>query len=155
MVTGFAHLVGKLIWNILVGFICASLVFMTYKANQPMTVTEAPKGMSYVEFMQDRLDAAKTVKPSQCGWGMMLSLAAIGPIYSVVYTAVGVIADGVIDPHNLGACLRVADGAGAALQQVIDGDGRVERLRPGAAGQEAIAERQRASCAFHFFCFFC
>lgn len=94
MVTGFAHLVGKLIWNILVGFICASLVFMTYKANQPMTVTAAPKGMSYVEFMQDRLDAAKTVKPSQCGWGMMLSLAAIGPIYSVVYTAVGVNPDG-------------------------------------------------------------
>mgnify|MGYP000887018501 FL=1 len=71
MVTGFAHLVGKLIWNILVGFICASLVFVTYQANQPMTVTEAPKGMSYVEFMQDRLDAAKIVKPSQCGWGMM------------------------------------------------------------------------------------
>ena len=71
MVTGFAQLVGKLIWNILVGFMCASLVFVTYKANQPMTVTEAPKGMSYVEFMQDRLDAAKRVKPSQCGWGMM------------------------------------------------------------------------------------
>ena len=103
MVTGFAHLVGKLIWNILVGFICASLVFMTYKANQPMTVTEAPKGMSYVEFMQDRLDAAKTVKPSQCGWGMMLSLAAIGPIYSIVYTAVGV------NPHGFLAKVTAPD----------------------------------------------
>jgi len=30
MVTGFTHLVGKLIWNILVGFVCASLVFVTY-----------------------------------------------------------------------------------------------------------------------------
>lgn len=44
--------------------------------------------------MRDRLDASKTVKPSQCGWGMMLSLAAIGPIYSVVYTSVGVNPDG-------------------------------------------------------------
>ena len=94
MIAGFIHLVGKIIWNILVGFVCASLVFVTYKANQPMTVSEAPKGMSYVEFMQDRLDAAKTVQPSQCGWGMMLTLATIGPVYSVVYTSVGVNPDG-------------------------------------------------------------
>ena len=103
MVTGFTHLVGKLIWNILVGFVFASLVFVTYKANQPMTVTEAPKGMSYVEFMKDRLDAAKIVKPSQCGWGMMLSLAAIGPIYSIVYTAVGV------NPHGFLAKVTAPD----------------------------------------------
>ena len=50
--------------------------------------------MTYFEFMSDRIDAAKTVKPSQCGWGMMLSLVALGPIYSVVYTEVAVHPDG-------------------------------------------------------------
>jgi len=69
-------------------------IFIGYKANQPMSVAGAPKGMTYVEFIQDRLDAAPTVKPSRCGWGMMLSLAALGPIYSVVYTDVAIYPDG-------------------------------------------------------------
>ena len=46
--------------------------------------------MTYVEFIKDRIDAAKTVEPSRCGWGMMLSLVTLGPIYSVVYTAVAI-----------------------------------------------------------------
>ena len=62
-----------------------------------MTVTGAPDGMTYVEFIQDRLDAAKTIKPSQCGWGMILSLATLGPIYSVVYKNVAIHPDGVLD----------------------------------------------------------
>jgi hypothetical protein len=90
MVAGLIHLVGKVFWNAVIVLVCASLIFIGYKANQPMTVVGAPKGMTYAEFIQDRLDAAKTVKPSQCGWGMMLTLAAIGPTYSVVYTSVGV-----------------------------------------------------------------
>ena len=55
-----------------------------------MSVTGAPAGMTYFEFMKNRLGAAKTVEPSRCGWGMMLSLAVLGPIYSVVYTAVAI-----------------------------------------------------------------
>lgn len=94
MIAGFIYLVGRIIRMLLVSVICASLIFVTYKAKHPMTVTEAPKGMTYAEFMWDRLDAAKTVKPSQCGWGMMMSLAVLGPIYSVVYTSVGVNPDG-------------------------------------------------------------
>lgn len=70
--------------------ICLGLVFVGFRANQPMVVPEAPEGMTYFEFMQDRIDAAKTVEPSRCGWGMMLSLATLGPIYSVVYTAVAI-----------------------------------------------------------------
>jgi hypothetical protein len=70
--------------------ICLGLVFIGYKVNQPMIVPEAPEGMTYVEFMKDRIDAAKTVEPSRCGWGMMLSLATLGPIYSVVYTVVAI-----------------------------------------------------------------
>ena len=94
MITGLFHLVWKVVWNTFVILVCSSLIFVGYKANQPMSVTEAPQGMTYVEFIQDRLDAAKTVQPSQCGWGMMLSLAALGPIYSVVYTSVAVNPDG-------------------------------------------------------------
>jgi hypothetical protein len=66
------------------------VVFIGFKVNQPMSVTGAPEGLTYVEFMKDRIDAAKTVEPSRCGWGMMLSLAALGPIYSAVYTAVAI-----------------------------------------------------------------
>jgi len=62
-----------------------------------MSVACAPKGMTYVEFIQDRLEAAKTVEPSRCGWGMMLSLAALGPIYSVVYTKVAIHPGGFLD----------------------------------------------------------
>jgi hypothetical protein len=94
MIAGFFHLVWKVISNTILILVCVSLIFIGYKANQPMAITEAPSNMTFVEFIQDRLDAAKTVQPSQCGWGMMLSLAALGPIYSVVYTSVAVNPDG-------------------------------------------------------------
>lgn len=75
----------------------------------------APKGMTYFEFMSDRIDAAKTVKPSQCGRGMILSLAALGPIYSAVYSEVGIHPDGILvrgtapDPDiPKGGCRRSA-----------------------------------------------
>ncbi len=74
--------------------ICAGLIFVSYKANQTMMVAGAPEGMTYVEFIQDRINAAKTVEPSRCGWGVMLSLAVLGPIYSVVYTAVAIYPNG-------------------------------------------------------------
>ena len=97
MIAGFIHLVWKVIWNVVVVFVCSGLIFIGYKANQPMNVAGAPKGMTYVEFIQDRFDAAQTVKPSRCGWGMMLSLAALGPIYSVVYTEVAIHLGGFLD----------------------------------------------------------
>jgi hypothetical protein len=90
-------MIGKLIMFIMKVFgktiilmVCVGLVFVVYKANQPMAVPDPTQGMTYAEFMQDRIDAAKTVEPSRCGWGMMLSLVTLGPIYSVVYTAVGI-----------------------------------------------------------------
>lgn len=97
MIAGFIHLVWKVIWNVVVVLVCAGLIFIGYKANQPMSVAGAPKGMTYVEFIQDRLDAAQTIKPSRCGWSMMLSLAALGPIYSVVYTEVAIHPGGFLD----------------------------------------------------------
>ena len=86
----------KALGRALVLVICLGLVFVGYKANQPMAIQDAPEGMTYIEFIQDRIDAAKTVEPSRCGWGMMLSLAALGPIYSVVYTMVAINPDGTL-----------------------------------------------------------
>jgi len=60
--------------------ICSSILFIAYKGNQPMQVPQVPKGMTYFDFLADRIDATKTVEPSRCGWGMMLSLAVLGPI---------------------------------------------------------------------------
>ena len=96
MIAGLFHLVWKVIWNTTLILVCAGLVFIGFKANQPMSVSDAPKGMTYIEFMQDRIEAAKTVEPSRCGWGMMLSLATLGPIYSVVYTAVAINPEGTL-----------------------------------------------------------
>lgn len=90
MIAGFIHFIWKVIWNSTVILVCAGLIFIGFKANQPMSVVGAPEGMTYIEFMKDRTVAAKTVEPSRCGWGMMLSLAALGPIYSVVYTVVAI-----------------------------------------------------------------
>jgi hypothetical protein len=94
MIAGLFHFVWKIIWNTIVILVCAGLGFVSYKANQPMMVKEAPAGMTYIEFIQDRIDAAKTVEPSRCGWGMMISLAVLGPIYSVVYTDVAIYPNG-------------------------------------------------------------
>lgn len=90
MIAGLIHFIWKLIWNTTVILVCAGLIFIGFKANQPMSVPDAPDGMTYFKFMQDRIEAAKTVEPSRCGWGMMFSLATLGPIYSVLYTAVAI-----------------------------------------------------------------
>jgi hypothetical protein len=96
MIGIFLKLFGGIIKIVIVLAICSSILFVAYKGNQPMNVPQAPKGMTYFKFMSDRIDAAKTVKPSQCGWGMILSLAVLGPIYSAVYTEVGIHPDGFI-----------------------------------------------------------
>ena len=87
-------LIGWVVKTAVILAICSSILFVAYKGNQPMQVPEAPKGMTYFEFVADRIDAVKTVEPSRCGWGMMLSLATLGPIYSFVYTEVGIHPDG-------------------------------------------------------------
>ncbi len=69
-------------------------LYVGYKGNQPMSIPQAPKGMTYFEFIQDRVEAAKVVKPARCGWGMFVSLATLGPVYSIVYTDVAVHPEG-------------------------------------------------------------
>jgi len=90
MIAGFIQFIWKVIWNATIILVCAGMVFIGFKANLPMSVGDTPEGMTYIEFMNDRIDAAKTVEPSICGWGMMLSLVTLGPIYSAVYTAVAI-----------------------------------------------------------------
>ena len=90
----FLKLFGGIIKIAIILAICSSILFVAYKGNQPMQVPQSPKGMTYFEFMSDRMDAAKTVKPSRCGWGMFASLAVLGPIYSVIYTEIGLHPDG-------------------------------------------------------------
>jgi hypothetical protein len=94
MIAKMIMFIMKMLGKIVILMICMGLVFVVYKAKQPMAIPDAPEGMTYLEFIQDRIDAAKTVEPSRCGWGMMLSLATLGPVYSVVYTVVAVNPDG-------------------------------------------------------------
>ena len=90
LVFGLFGWIGKLFSAAVVILVCAFALFVTYKGSQPMSVPEAPSRMSYFEFMQDRIEAAKEVEPARCGWGMMLSLAALGPVYSAVYSEVAI-----------------------------------------------------------------
>lgn len=90
------NLIRKAISIAMILAICVPLLFAAYKGSQPMQVSQVPSGMTYWQFMGDRVDAAKEVKPSRCGWGMFLSLAALGPLYSVIYTEVGIHPDGFI-----------------------------------------------------------
>lgn len=54
MTAGLIHMEGKRIWSTIAILVCVSLVFVGDKANQSMTVAGTPKGMTYVEFIQDR-----------------------------------------------------------------------------------------------------
>ncbi len=74
--------------------IIAGVLLIGYRGNQPMQVPGAPKGMTYFQFMADRFDAAKTVKPARCGTGMIGSLFALGPFYATLYTHVALHPDG-------------------------------------------------------------
>jgi len=87
---GLFRLIWKLIWSTIVVLVCLSLIFILYKGNQPMQVQAAPKGMTFFEFLADRAEAAKVVNPTQCGWGMFLTLAVLGPTYSALYTEIGI-----------------------------------------------------------------
>ncbi|MBI9050040.1 MAG: hypothetical protein JEZ00_11510 [Anaerolineaceae bacterium] len=99
MKMGF-KIIGKLIIGLIrtgiILSICVGILFVSNKWNQTMGVPGAPEGLTYFQYMGDKIEAAKSVEPSSCGWGMILSLAALGPIYSVVYTEAGIHPDWVI-----------------------------------------------------------
>jgi hypothetical protein len=94
--------------------------FIVYKGNQPMSVAQAPKGMTYFEFIQDRLDAAKTVKPERCGTGMFASLAILGPFYSVLYTYVAIAPDSSLAKVTAPDPDILRDAKGVGMSQLPD-----------------------------------
>ena len=94
LISVFAILFGKAIHLLVIVALLLPLLFMAYKGSQPMEIPSAPQGLTYWQFLSDRIDAAKTVQPSRCGWGMILSLSFLGPIYSLVYTDVAIHPEG-------------------------------------------------------------
>jgi hypothetical protein len=90
LISVFFFLIGKAINILVVITLVGSILFIVNKGNQPMQVPGAPKELTYWEFITDRIEAAKTVQPARCGWGMFLSFGLLGPIYSVVYTDVAI-----------------------------------------------------------------
>jgi hypothetical protein len=68
----------------------AAILFIAYRGNQPMSVPGAPAGITYWQFMADRIEAAKEIKPARCGYGMFSFLILVGPFYSGLYTYVGI-----------------------------------------------------------------
>jgi hypothetical protein len=45
MIAGIIHLVWKVTWNVVVVLVCAGLIFIGHKANQPMSEAGAPQGI--------------------------------------------------------------------------------------------------------------
>lgn len=82
--------INRMILTLCLVVIIASALFIGYRGNQPMQVQGVPKGMTYFQFMGDRLDAAKVVRPARCGTGMIGSLFALGPFYAALYTHVAI-----------------------------------------------------------------
>jgi hypothetical protein len=97
------QLISKMISLVIILAICLPLIFIAAKGGQPMQIPQVPKGMTYWEFISDRIEAAKVVEPARCGWGMFLSLTALAPIYSVVYTEVA------LHPHGFLAKVTAPD----------------------------------------------
>ena len=78
--------------------------FVYVKGNQPMEVSQVPAGITYWRFIGDRLDAAGEVVPERCGVGRLVTFAVLAPVYSIVYTEVGL--------HPTGFLARMSENDG-------------------------------------------
>jgi hypothetical protein len=67
--------------------------YIYHKGSQPMDVLRAtpplPPGITYWQFMEDRIDAAQIVDPQRCGISAIAFFLAIAPVYSVIYSIGG------------------------------------------------------------------
>jgi hypothetical protein len=75
-----------LLRTVVVLVVITTLLFIIHRGTQPMSLPQVPDRMSYWQFMGDRLEAAKEVKPARCGIGMFSFLVLVGPFYSALYT---------------------------------------------------------------------
>jgi hypothetical protein len=71
--------------------------FIYFKGNQAMKVSQVPNGMTYWQFVADRLHAAQEVEPKRCGVGRLTTFGVLAPVYSVIYTGVGLNPGGFLD----------------------------------------------------------
>ena len=82
MIKAFLFLIGLVLRVIKAAVLLSvsfAILFIAYKGNQPMNVSGAPAGMTYFEFMKDRVNAAKEVEPSRCGWDCLFLWASWTP----------------------------------------------------------------------------
>lgn len=82
--------------------VLAAVSFIYFQGSQPMQVSQVPAGMTYWQFMADRLDAAQEVEPRRCGVGRLVTFVVLAPVYSVVYTNVGLHPGGFLDRVSQG-----------------------------------------------------
>lgn len=77
-----------------------STAWVAYRGSRPMSIPQAPAGITYWQFMADRLQAAREVRPARCGPGMFSFFLAAGPLYSAVYTYVGMRPESTLARHT-------------------------------------------------------
>jgi hypothetical protein len=97
LLTGVVRFVFHVIFVALALALLVVAGFLYFKGNQPMQVAQVPAGMTYWQFMSDRLAAAQEVEPKRCGVGRLVTFGVLGPIYSVIYTDVGLHPGGFLD----------------------------------------------------------
>jgi hypothetical protein len=97
LLAGTVRFVFHVIFLVMALALLAVVGFVFFKGNQPMQIAQAPAGMTYWQFMTDRFDAAQEVEPRRCGVGRLVTFGVLAPIYSVVYTEVGLHPGGFLD----------------------------------------------------------
>ncbi len=94
MLSNLMRFIFRSISLIVLVFLVSCAGYVTIRGSQPMSVPQVPAGITYWEFIQDRLDAAKEVTPARCGAGKLVFFAVITSFYSALYTHVGIHPDG-------------------------------------------------------------
>lgn len=112
------------LFRLIVLFVLISLAacggYIGLRGNQPMDLPQAPVGMTYFEFIQDRLDAAQEIRPARCGVGKFTFFILVTPFYSVLYTWAGVHPDGFIARITARDDSIPPDAAGAGWNRIPD-----------------------------------
>lgn len=94
MLSHLTRFIFRSITLIVLIFLVSCAGYVGIRGSQPMSIPQAPAGITYWEFIQDRLDAAKEVEPTRCGTGKLVFFAVLTPFYSALYTHVGIHPDG-------------------------------------------------------------
>ncbi len=118
MLSNLTRFIFRSITLIVLIFLVSCAGFVGIRGNQPMSIPQAPAGITYWEFIQDRLDAAKEVTPARCGTGKLAFFVVVTPFYSALYTHVGIHPDGFFAKVTMHDGNIPTDVAGANLSEV-------------------------------------